>query len=61
MLFLSEQAEDAGLAAERREKALEGALTAAGLDLLLFSPLISQIKSEIWNQYDKKICFNYTV
>lgn len=39
----------------------EGALTAAGLDLLLFSPLISQIKSEIWNQYDKKICLNYTV
>lgn len=35
-------------------KGEKGEITAAGLDLLLFPPLISQIKLEILNQYDKK-------
>lgn len=60
-LFLSEQAEDAGLAAarpERSEKALqrsdhpsEGVITTAGLDLLLFPPLLSPINYTVEHAY----------
>lgn len=54
-LFLSEQAEDAGLAAEkalqRSDHPSEGVITTAGLDLLLFPPLLSPINYTVEHAY----------